>query len=50
MARARAGISDVGNIYRMSEIYIGCQKYISDIGYIYWTSDMDFGNIGVILS
>ena len=36
-ARARAGISDVGNIYQML-----------DVGYIHWTSD--FRNIGVILS
>ena len=35
-ARARAEISDVRNIYRTSDIY--------------WTSDTDLGNIGVILS
>ena len=39
-ARARAGISDIGNIYRMLDIDIGCQIFGSDI---------DFGNIGVIL-
>ena len=34
----------------MSDIDIGRLIYILDVLYIYWTSDMDFGNIGGILS
>ena len=49
-AGTRARISDVRNIYWMSEIYIGCRKYISDVGNRYPTSDIDIGQIGVILS
>ena len=36
-------ILDIRKIYWMSDIYIGRPIYI-------WTSDIDFGNIGVILS
>ena len=55
-ARARTGISDVGYRYRTSDIYIAVRYiycspiYILDVRYIYWTSDIDFGNIGGILS
>ena len=42
-ARARAGISDVGYRYRTSDIDFGCRI-------IHWTSDIDFRNIGGILS
>ena len=40
--------SDIGT--QISDIDIGCRIYISDVGYIYWTSNIDFGNIGGILS
>ena len=40
-------MSDIGT--RMSDIDIGRQIYILDVRYIYWTSDIDFGNIGGIL-
>ena len=43
-------ILDVRYIYLSSYIYIGCPIYILDVLYIYWTSDIDFGNIGCILS
>ena len=41
-------MSDIGT--RMSDIDIGCQIYILDVRYIYWKCDIDFGNIGGILS
>ena len=41
-------MSDIGT--RMSHIYIGRPIYILDVRYIYWTSDIDFRNIGGILS
>ena len=34
----------------MSDIYIGRPIFVLDVRYIYWTSDIDFRNIGVILS
>ena len=41
-------MSDISK--RMSDIDIGRWIYILDVRYIYWTSDIDFGNIGGILS
>ena len=34
----------------MSDIDIGRPIYIQNVRYIYWTSDIDLGIIGVILS
>ena len=41
-------MSDIGT--RMSDIDIGRRIYILEVRYIYWTLDIDFGNIGGILS
>ena len=41
-------MSDIGTW--TSDIDIGRRIYILDVGYIYLTSDIDFGNIGGILS
>ena len=51
-------ISDVRYQYTMSDIQYPisarararARAGISDVGYIYWTSDIDFENIGDILS
>ena len=47
-------ISDVRYLYSMSDIpalaLAEVGYCILDVGYIYWTSDIDFRNIGVILS
>ena len=54
MSDIGARMSDIGT--RMSDIDIGRWiyilevRYIMDVRYIYWTSDIDFGNIGGILS
>ena len=40
----------LGQRYRMSDIDIGRLIYILEVRYIYWTSDIDFGNIDGILS
>ena len=43
-------MSDVRYLYRTLDTDIGHWIKISDVGYRYWMSDIDFGNIGVILS
>ena len=41
-------MSDIGTL--MSDILIERRIYVLDVGYMYWTFDIDFGNIGGILS